>query len=446
MLRLEWRLLLRTKAPWLVAGLIVLASATAILDRSSVQMAARSQYVLASLPAAILSNGDTAILPQRFEARSGERFSPFYRTSRTHILGAFFPETPAGNPASSLAGTFDLAFVATYLYPLLILALTCNIANADRESGVLALIQAQPISRARWLSARALVRAAFLFGVGVLLPALAVSAMVAGSWVRLATWMLALTAYSTFWFVVAVVISLRTSSPAPGFVIGIATWLTLVILVPALVNLAAPLLAPSAATISYVNAERAASLEINPRIDAATTAVIRYGAVPHELLSNLVEQQPRWQGGLSRPQLQRALVDVRRLMFERRLAPILGQLDSDEQRLGRAISLLRFCSPALLFESVVDDLAGTGRARWNAFMAQVDAHVRMCDEQMTVAILAGQPSPPALPFTYREESTAELLHRLAARLAALLLLPWITVAAGRWQRHPYRPLALSSHS
>jgi ABC-2 type transport system permease protein len=386
---------------------------------------------LASLPTAILSDGDSAALPQRFEARSGNRFSPFYRTTGTHVLGAFFPETPTANPAASLAGSFDLAFVATYLYPLLILALTCNIANADRESGVLALIRSQPVSLVRWLAARALVRAAFLFCVAVLLPALAVSAMVAGSWVRLAIWILALTAYLAFWFAVAVVVSLRTSSPAPGFVIGISTWLAFVILVPALVNLAAPLLAPASATISYVNAERAASLEINSRIDAASTAVIRYGTVPHELLMPLIDRQPRWRGALSRTQLQHALGETRRLMFEQRLAPVLEQLNSDERTLERAISILSFCSPALLFESVADDLAGTGRPRWRNFVAQVDAHVRAHDEQVTKAILAGQPAPPALPFRFREESGSGLLRRIAARLVALLLLPWLAAASGR---------------
>jgi ABC-2 type transport system permease protein len=408
-LLLELRLLLRTKAPWLAAALMIVVLAGAILNRAP-QRAESGQFVLPSLPTRLLSDGESANLPQRFTVRTA-RFAPFYRTVGTRILGGFFPETSAVNPSASLAGGFDLAFVAAYFYPLLILALTCNIASADRESCVLALIQSQPVRLRDWLARRALVRGGFLFVFAVLLPALAVGTIVAGSWARIALWILALTAYCAFWFALAIGISLRTPSAAPGFVIGASSWLALVILVPAAINLLTPLLAPATSTISYVNAERAASLAINPRIDAATTAVIRYGTVPLDLLGPSA-------ASLSRPELQRALLDKRRTMFEEQLAPVLQTLDTDEQRLDRAIAVLRYLSPALVFESILDDLAGTGRPRWREFVAQVDTHIRR-----------GR----ATPFTFSEESTAGLLRRIGPRMIAVLILPCIIWgAAALW--------------
>src|SRR2546430_767123 len=68
----------------------------------------------------------------------------------------------------------------------------------------------------------------FLSLFSLLLPVAAVSAMIGGSWARLAIFGIALLAYSAFWFVLAVVISLRTTSVAPGFVIGSCSWLLLV--------------------------------------------------------------------------------------------------------------------------------------------------------------------------------------------------------------------------
>jgi hypothetical protein len=68
---------------------------------------------------------------------------------------------------------------------------------------------------------------------------------------------------------------------------------------------------------------------------------------------------------------------------------------------------MRFFSPALLFESISDDLAGTGRIRWRHFLAQVDAHIR-----------AGRQAP----FTFEEESISSTLSRIAPRIAAVLLL------------------------
>jgi len=109
-------------------------------------------------------------------------------------------------------------------------------------------------------------------------------------------------------------------------------------------------------------------------------------------------------------------------MFEERLAPVLQQLDSDERELGRVTSILRFCSPAMLFESISDDLAGTGRVRWRRFLEQMDAHVR---------------SHSTTPFVFREEATAELARRLGPRITALFLAPWIVLLASWvYSRHP----------
>jgi ABC-2 type transport system permease protein len=108
---------------------------------------------LPSLPTAVLSSGTADTLPQRYAYRSGERFSPFTRTSGTRVLGGLFPERQTENPASLLNGSFDLGFVSVYIWPVLILALTYGVVSTDREAGVLALVLAQPISFRRWLLA-----------------------------------------------------------------------------------------------------------------------------------------------------------------------------------------------------------------------------------------------------------------------------------------------------
>jgi Domain of unknown function (DUF3526) len=192
--------------------------------------------------------------------------------------------------------------------------------------------------------------------------------IVSGFWFHLAIWVVALTAYCAFWVTVSIVISVRTPLAASGFVVGASTWLGLAVVVPSLANLSAPLFAP-ADSISFVNAERAASLDINARIDAALITLSRNGTFP----SDILKQPP---AGLSRPEIQQAIARARIEMFEERLAPVLQQLHLDERKLDRVTSILRFCSPAMLFESISDDLAGTGRVRWRRFLEQMDAHVR----------------------------------------------------------------------
>jgi ABC-2 type transport system permease protein len=404
LLRLEWRILNATSVPWLVAAILILTFAAALvngsLERRSFeetrggeetpggQSATNFRAALPPLPTAVLSTGDSDILPQRYAWRTGERFSPFVRTFGTRILGGFFPERPTENPSLLAMGRVDVGFVVVYFYPLLILALTYNIVSDDRDAGVLALVVAQPISFRRWLLARVTVRGGFLICFPVAVSIAMTVAGIRDSWATIAMWALALLAYATFWIALGVMVSLRSGSSATAASMAVSGWLVLVIIIPALVNLAVPLIAPSTTTVSFVNAERAASLDINPRIDAARRAL-----------------------GRGKSQLADELTNTRRRMFEQRLAPVLRDLESGEKRLDNAMAVAQFLSPALLFQSVTDEVAGTDRARHREFLSQLDQHIRTLDRENN-----------RRPFMFREEPTFALQGRAAVRILAMLVM------------------------
>jgi ABC-2 type transport system permease protein len=526
LLRFEWRLFARSSAPWFVAILFVAASGAALVNgraawqrqHDAAQEAHREQAaqraalerdvmrveqqrsasgitglrsglpaaaavearvmnfrpVLPPLSAGVLAMGQSHTLPQRYELRGGggTRYWPFTRTVGTKIMSGLFPEEPTENPSATLLGGFDLVFVGTYIYPLLILALACGVVSADREAGTLAVVAAQPLSCRRWLGKKAVVRGTFLVVFGVVLPAIAV-AFAMPEWTsdsvpRLAVWIASLLVYGGFWFLLALSISMLTPTPAVSAVVAVTSWLVFVVVMPALVGLATPLLSPVSTRIAYASAERAASIEINPRVDDAITALNRLvqaragraGIVPlagdrdhpsfteplelplgRELLDVL--PRPPWNPVMPPVHSTRALAEARRILFEQRLEPILRDLDASERREAAFVRIAQFSSPALLFQAIVEDITGTGRYRWQRFLTQLDDHVRERNTFFVTRILHnrtfGAEDLNALtPFRYQEEGTTALFARLAFPLTGLAAMAGVTAlmylrASSRWR-------------
>jgi ABC-2 type transport system permease protein len=512
-LRYEWRILRATNVPWLVAVIGIVASALAIAEglietrerQRGFDEAAREQQTvienlrrevvrneqsrdsagiprsrllpgttspaavqsrltnftaaLPPLPTAVLSQGLSGILPQRYQHRSGERFTPFERTADNRLMDGLFPERSADNPSGALMGDFDLAFIAVYIYPLLILILTYNVVSADRESGTLALISAQPLSLKRWLAARLLIRATF-FALTILFPPVMAAAVASGSLdslVRLAIWLAAVSAYSAFWFFLAGYVSSRASGPAFSATVLACLWLALVIVVPAAIHLSEWLFSIDESQLAYVSLERAASLEINPRVDAAGTALrgllrlhpslqrkpgvheddpwfVELLELPVEsaLLTDLIEHDSRWSMKMSGEQLSRALVEARRIHYEKRLASVLTALTNLEKRRDRVIQAAQFASPALLLKGVIDEVAGTGIYRWKDFIGQMDNYIREQNAFFTQKVLDRQnvystDFKVLAPFVYREEPINSLLTRIALPFSALVLFPALSI-------------------
>jgi ABC-2 type transport system permease protein len=109
-----------------------------------------------------------AALGQRDTAPSILRVRPL-------ALEAQIYENEQTNPELALSGRFDLAFVAIYLAPLVLIVLLHDLWSGEREAGRLGALQALPGSTSRVFLPRVLVRAG-LVGAVLLIP-FAVGAM-----------------------------------------------------------------------------------------------------------------------------------------------------------------------------------------------------------------------------------------------------------------------------
>lgn len=536
-LRLEWRLLVTARTPWLVAALFVLVSGAALLNghdavrrhraaaadavaaqveqhaalkrdlaRTERQRAsedippARLQPGLPSagaaevrvstfraalppLSAALISAGPLSLVPQRYEVRGGggARFWPFGRTVGTSILSGLTPEQPMDNPAAVVLGAFDPAFVTVYLYPLLILALMYDVVTGDRDAGTLALVAAQPITLGAWLATRVAIRGVPIVVFAVLVPAGA-TVLAMGDWshdalTRVALWSLGVLVYCAIWTAWAVAVSLHARTSALSAVAAVSGWFVAIVLVPGAVGLAPQLLAPASTRVSFATEERAASLDVNARVDAAVAALnqlvrTRFGgsqavAGDHPTFTERVD--PPVEGELLRfpaspwttpatvVQLSRGFAAARRTLVERRLAPVLAELDANERREAAFFAIARFLSPALLLQTIGDDVAGTGPARWTQFLGQLDGYVRERESFFTEKVL-GRANVSShdldgslVPFLYREEPLTSLVSRVAAPIAGLIAMaavlglvcalavsPPAIVKPGHWRRRTAR--------
>lgn len=103
-----------------------------------------------------------AALGQRDTAPSILRVRPL-------ALEAQIYENEQTNPELALPGRFDLAFVATYLAPLVLIVLLHDLWSGEREAGRLGALRALPRAASRVFLPRVLVRAG-LVGAALLIP------------------------------------------------------------------------------------------------------------------------------------------------------------------------------------------------------------------------------------------------------------------------------------
>lgn len=145
-------------------------------------------------------------------------------------------ESDLGNPALQALGGFDLAFVIVALAPLALLVLTHDALTRDRAAGRLPLLAAQAGSLVGLLAVRVGLRAA---GTGLIVTGLAVAGALSGGTATaadLGPWLGAAWAVLAAWTGLAALVAVLARTPATSLAGALTLWVTLTVLVPALMN------------------------------------------------------------------------------------------------------------------------------------------------------------------------------------------------------------------
>ena len=353
------------------------------------------------------------------------------------------------NPVNLLAGRFDPAFVFVYLYPLLILALSYNLLSAEKEQGTLALTMAQPVSLARLVGGKIIARSGVLLSLAALVTLVgllmsgassgdaggdagsAENTGVGGALARFMLLFAAVGVYTFFWFSLAVLVNSFGRSSATNAAVLAGLWLALVVIYPALLNVAATSLYPLPSRLQFIGDARDAENETNRE---AKNLLAKYMTDHPELAAGDPEAN-------AKDFQMRYFVQKREL--ERRAIARTALHDAQLARQQRAVERFGFVSPAIVLQDIADDLAGTSRRRHELFARQArgfmdDVRAAYAPIIFSKASLGPEDYDRTPRFRFRDETTVDVARVVFFKLL-LLTAPALVIlgfVARRLRRYP----------
>lgn len=451
--RLEWKRMLRDRAMPLLLLIFTLVAAYAAIagDLWAQKRAQAVEQIVAEADetmalrranfAAIIAKGEqpgfgliyATALPFRaglpnaplaaLSAGQAETYPPAASISPFADPHAIFDRHSAGleNPAVLGAGRFDLAFVITFLLPLLLIAATYDFWSRDVENGSARLQLSQPVKPERLIWARAAMRGAMLLVPTTLIATTLLLFVNPRDPVGLALFALVVFAYGSFWVVLNAAINLFARTSITAALAAGTAWLTIVMLIPATANAVSDLVAPAPSMKAHSNTVRAVGLEVRAaNADAAKAAAADEGdrAYPASLWHSRREIQQR----------------------DARLAPLYRAHVETASRHRTLADAARFVSPAVVVQDALDRIAGTDASRALAFQEQARAFAGTTralafewmdrERLMTLADYDGD-RLPRFAFAEPPHGAAQALNVIALGLFTLLA---FAMAARRLRR------------
>jgi ABC-2 type transport system permease protein len=191
-----------------------------------------------------------------FAALGSRDIAPALLRVRALALEGQIYENETANPELALPGRFDLAFVAVYVAPLVLIALLHDLWSGEREAGRYHALAALPHARRRLWTSRVAVRLAGVL-IALLLP-FAVGALLAGTALPRASGFAALVILvCLFWTAIILLVARRGVRSAVNAAALAAIWFALTLVAPAGANLAinAAVPVPDGAALARENRE-----------------------------------------------------------------------------------------------------------------------------------------------------------------------------------------------
>lgn len=331
------------------------------------------------------------------------------------------------NPLRLLLGRFDVAFVVTYLMPLLVLAVSFNLFSRERELGTMPLLFSYPVSPTRWLAVGFVLRAVLFLGLAALVVWIGLG--VGGSDrtpvdAGLGWWLAGAGGYAIFWFAAAWLVNARGDSSASNALKLAGAWLVLVVILPAALNLIIKQIYPLPSRMEFVSTLRGTTEEVE-----------RTGS---ERLKAYLQDHPELASGDPEENEEnyiRTLIAIN-AETERVLAPTLSRFREQSRRQQAVIDRLGFLSPAILFQQLSNALSGTDQVRYRRFMDAVEAHRAEVKRYFDPKFVADAPFTDfdgVPPFRYRNDPLPAAVGVVASGLL-LMGIPTAAFVAWGWRR------------
>ena len=265
------------------------------------------------------------------------------------------------NPVQLLFGSFDLSFVIIYILPLLIIAFTFNILSKEKEFGTIKLLGAQPMSIAKWLLQKMTIR----FIIFTLITHLSLLVIIAifssdafSNPKNLVNIFLLISGYSLFWFVIATVVNIKINDSSKNAFTLIATWLLIVLVLPATINQIGNSLYPTPSRLKMVNEIRLIKKENEEKQNEIMDAYLRDH--PELAQENGKQNFGFWHKYFASEKI-----------MEEKTKPLLKQYDLQLKKQQELITIFELLSPAIIMQQSLNNIAGTSEKHYNDYKKQV---------------------------------------------------------------------------
>lgn len=344
-----------------------------------------------------------------------------------HALFNFYQQD---NPLGLLAGSFDIAFVAMLLIPLLVLVLSYNSVSLEREQGTLALVLSQPVSLRTVVAAKILVRYLIVTvpavaGVWIVLRVLGTDVWRPDVRPLLVAVSLGLAGYLAFWAALAGLVNAATSSSAANAMIVICVWMATAVVTPPVLHVVTATAHPLPSRMEYIAKLREADNFARGAGQQLLAAF--YGDHP-ELVP---------EGELDLNEFARRFYAMRQ-ENERRMLPHALAFEAALVRQQAAIDRWRWLSPPLLLHDLMVDVAGTGPRRHQAFVTQAreflgEWQAVLLPVVMRKGLLAPEDYNRLPRFRFGEESVAAKAWRSSVSIFGLWAFASTTLGFAVWR-------------
>jgi ABC-2 type transport system permease protein len=283
---------------------------------------------------------------------------------------SFISNNDIENPWNLLSGHFDLAFVLVYLLPFLIFALGYNLLSGERESGTLRLLMSQPLALWTLLLGKIATRAGVMLIVAVLVPAITLLASQPAqeldiSLPALVWWAATVALYACFWFALVLAVNACGKSSASNAMVLIIAWVTLVLVLPALLNITVNAVMPSPSRAELATRTGVLTAEAMVRNNKLLSTDYAHVGKPGVLVPT--------DGSIQMAGRLRGMFFIEREV-DAKIAPELARFDQQQERRQNLVARYSFLSPAAVAAEAMSALAGTGQRRHAWFMHQVSVY------------------------------------------------------------------------
>ncbi|MBP6794546.1 MAG: ABC transporter permease subunit [Saprospiraceae bacterium] len=266
------------------------------------------------------------------------------------------------NPLHRLYGNIDPSFILVFLLPLLIIALGYNVLTGEREADTLKLLNIQNRSFKNWIWVKSLVPFGFLSLVFIFVTLFLLWMHDAGTIkypFPLFLVVVSIIAYIFLWCLLVLLINLKSNSSSAAAVVLAGCWIFFVFILPTLIQLSSMAIYKVPSRVEYITQYRATYIEAEKQ---GRREMLNQYFFDHPELAKPDTSNQRYKDNLFAIHTLALFDNIRKST-----ASITQTYEEQKMKSIGLSNLLQVMSPAAIFNSSLNYIAGTSEKQYRDF-------------------------------------------------------------------------------